>query len=194
MKKFVLFFAAAAFLASCATYNVSAILPDKSVNMAQYKTYSYMDIDQSKLPQSVSIAHVALIKSALDKQMAARGYKLTTTGTSDLLINLGIFLKYDKEADATTTFNMPGGWYGPYGYWGPMNYGWGSANTHVDINTYTTGTLLVDMVDPRKNELVWHGSVSHVLEQATNQAKAEENLDKAMVALFKDYPVAAPAK
>ncbi len=195
MKKLILLLSIASLgLMSCSSYKVASFAVDKSADYSKYKSFAYAPVDINKLPKPFTMAHVIVIQQAITKQMTLRGFTLALEGTkADLVINLGVMLTVDKDATATTTGF---GGVAPF-YWGaPMGYAWGAypwtATTQISYNYYINGTLLFDLIDAAKNTMLWHGSVTGVLDATNSADKREQNLDKAMNALFAQFPVPAP--
>ena len=58
----------------------------------------------------------------------------------------------------------------------------------VDYNTYITkqGTLVVELADAKKNQLMWRGSATDTI--SDNSDKNIKILDNALGKLFKNYP------
>ncbi len=197
MKKILFLCIAAIGLMSCSSFKVASFVVDKSADYSKYKTFGYAKVDVNKIPKPFTMAHVIVIQQSITKQMVERGFSLAPEGENpDLTINLGVMLTVDKTATATTTGY--GGGVAPY-YWGArMGYAWGAypwmATTQISYDTYVNGTLLFDLVDTKGNSMLWHGSVTKILDAASNTEKREQNLDKAMNALFDKFPVPAPAK
>ena len=74
--------------------------------------------------------------------------------------------------------------------------GWGSGprwwgNTRVTSSTVEIGTLVVDLFDPAKNQLVWRGDACKTLDVSKDPDKNFRNLEKAMAKLFKNHPPGA---
>jgi hypothetical protein len=58
------------------------------------------------------------------------------------------------------------------------------ATTHV--NTYTVGTLVVDLFDTSTKRVIWRGWATDVLPD--NPSKETKKLDKEIEKLFKGFP------
>ena len=109
--------------------------------------------------------------------LAAKGLQLVTSN-ADLGIAAHAATKQERTLE--TFYNgFGGGW-----RWGG---GFGSATTMV--NTYQVGTLVVDIFDAKTKEAVWRGTSSKTL--SGNPQKNAENLNKAVVKMFKKFPPAA---
>jgi hypothetical protein len=50
------------------------------------------------------------------------------------------------------------------------------------------GTLVLDMYDRSANQLVWTGNATKTLDPSKSQEKNQQNLNKAMQKLLKNYP------
>jgi len=69
-----------------------------------------------------------------------------------------------------------------YGY-GPPRF-WGSRNIHV--NQYSEGTLLVDFIDVKTNQLIWRGRASGTLEMKGVDKKISKSVEKLVKQFIKD--------
>ncbi len=77
--------------------------------------------------------------------------------------------------------------FGGYGMGGWGMYGYGAAgpvSTTTRVVNYMEGTLIVDIVDPMKKELVWRGSTTPILISDSND-KTQKNISKALDAMVK---------
>ena len=55
-------------------------------------------------------------------------------------------------------------------------------------STLYIGTLVLDMYDPAKKQLVWRGTASKTLDANAKPEKRQKNLQKATAKLLKNYP------
>jgi len=103
------------------------------------------------------------ILQEITNQMIANGYEETTLATADVIL-------YVANWSSTTFSYYPGYWYGGYygGYYPWYGYGGYSYS-------YTTGTLIITMVDASKidepNKIsgaVWVGAVNGLLDNSTS--------------------------
>jgi len=66
---------------------------------------------------------------------------------------------------------------------------WGGFQTvQGQTATIPVGTVLVDLYDPRKKQLVWRGDASKTIDLKKDPDKNYANLQKAIAKLFKNYP------
>lgn len=136
--------------ASCNTVNVATDF-DKSANFNVYKTYSFHQKGLDKL--AINDLDKRRIVDAIDKEMATKGFTKVVSN-ADLVVN--ILTSSSKE------LNVNNDWYGYYGYWGG----------YPSVSEYTSGKIIIDIVDDKKNILVWQG-VGSGLNLNNISAKAE---------------------
>ena len=55
-------------------------------------------------------------------------------------------------------------------------------------STIPVGTLLIDLYDPARKQLVWRGDGTKTIDIKKNPDKNYRNLQKAVAKLFKNYP------
>src|SRR5215469_13403325 len=136
-------------------------------NFAQYHTYKWVTTTDG-LDQIVD----AQIKQAVDSQLAVKGLVKTDSDKADLEIGYHIGLDQEKEWNAFGSRGL---------LWGG---GIGSATSSATIN----GSLLLAIYDSASKELVWTGIATKTLNPSGNQSKTQQNLDKAMQKLLKQFP------
>jgi Domain of unknown function (DUF4136) len=148
---------------------------DRNANFAQYKTYSWEQV-KTKDPLDVD-----RIKSDVNAVFAAKGWTLVASG-GDVSI---IALQMTQNQQTLNTFydGFGGGW-GWRGFGGRGFGGFGDATTTTD--TYTVGTLVVDLFDTKTKQLLWRGSASDTL--SNNSNTNIKNLDKGVEKMFKKFP------
>jgi hypothetical protein len=148
---------------------------DHQANFSQYKTYSWQEI------KPANSLWDARIKSAVDAQLAARGWSLVNSG-GDVSV---VAIKTTQTERTLQTFydGFGGGW-----RWRGFGGMGESTTTEQD---YKEGTLVVDMYDAKTKQLIWRGSAEDTL--SDKAAKNEKNLDKGVAKMFKKFPP-EPAK
>lgn len=149
---------------SCSTVRVTYDF-DRATDFNVYKTYNFHQKGIDKL--EVNDLDKRRIISAIEAQMAAKGF--TKSSNPDLYINV---LASSKEK-----VNIDNGYYG--GYWGPY-YG------PSRVYQYTSGTIIIDIVDDKRNILIWQGAGSG-LDVSNLESKADQ-IPKAIEEILKNFP------
>jgi hypothetical protein len=137
-------------------------------DFSKYHTYKWVSIEGGTHPNQIVDAQ---IKQAVDSQLVAKGMMKTDGDKADLFVGYQIAVDQEKQWNA---FGMGGA------RWGGM----GSATS----STITNGTLVLDLYDPLTKQLVWTGNATKTLDPSGNQQKNQNNLNKAMQKLLKNYP------
>ena len=137
---------------------------------ASTKTFMWI-----KEPKTTNPLMRQRIVDDVNSALTAKGLKLVT---SDADLCIAAHAATQEERTLNTFYDGFGGG------WRWRGGGFGSATTTV--NTYEVGTLVVDMFDAKTKEAIWRGTSSKTL--SGNPEKNAENLNKAVVKMFKDFP------
>ncbi|GAB4389510.1 MAG: DUF4136 domain-containing protein [Thermodesulfovibrionales bacterium] len=176
MKRILLVFAAAAFLAACGGMDYTYRY-DPSADFARYGTYGFMPF-----PENARDNELLLLKAmryAVDQELQARGYRHSER-TPDFLVALSAGTEKKVDVQQYGYVYSPGFHDSPYffrqrrsflhpgfDYYGPDYTDYRSG---VDVYEYQVGTLAVDVVDARQKELVWRGTAKGRVNEKTLQA------------------------
>jgi len=146
---------------------------DKMADFAKFKTYAFKD--GTKVGDPLIDKRIV---TALETELAAKG--LTKNDTKPDLVVV-YHVAFDKQKDITA-YNTGG--YGGYGYrWGG---GWGT--TDVRVNEILVGTMVVDMVDASKQEMVWRGMGVKEVDTQAKPEKRDKSINSAVQKILKNYP------
>ena len=170
LMKVVALIGLALFLASAAFAQQVKTDYDRAANFSQYKTYSWEKV------QTPDPLWVDRIKAAVNAALVAKGWTQVESG-GDISI---VAIEIDRDHQTLNTYydGFGGGrrWRG-FG-------GFGESTTTSD--TYTVGTLVVDLFDAKTKDLVWRGVSSGMLSNKSN--KNIESLNKGVEKLFQHFP------
>lgn len=145
---------------------------DKGTNFSSYKTYQWVNLPNGAPDQLIDQA----IKRAIDGQLAQKGLTRVEKD-ADLYIGYQTVVKEEKEV------NLFGSGYRGLD-WGGMATG----SVHGETSSVQVGTLVVQLYDPARKQLIWRGDATKTLDLKKDPDKNYNNLQKAMTKLFKNYP------
>src|SRR5262245_21928498 len=160
-------------LVGCSTLTTTADYDDK-VNFSQYKTWGWKD-DGSIKDDLVA----RRIQSAVATQLATKGL---TRNDSDPDLWVAVHGRMSKQTQITQ-YNT--GW--GYG-WGWYGHGGAGGISTATVQEIPVGTLVVDLVDTKRKEMVWRGTASDTLNPERSPQEKEKALNEALAKLFEKYP------
>ena len=143
---------------------------DRAAHFSQYKTYSWEKV------QTPDPLWVGRIKAAVDAALAAKGWTQVESG-GDISI-VAIEINRDHQTLNTYYDDFGGGW-----RWHGFG-GFGESTTTFD--TYTVGTLVVDLFDAKTKNLAWRDVPSGMLSDKSD--KNIKSLNRGVQKLFQHFP------
>lgn len=185
------------FTISCSTiYNVQYDY-DINVNFARLKTYDWLPIHEEA---DISSLDIKRIRNSVNSQLKTKGLKITSDNPDFLIV-----VHVGKEQKLNIT-----NWgydYGPYGgYWGGYGYGpygrswrgyygpyWGYWGGYwepgrVSIYEYEEGSLILDFVDAKTKELIWHGSAKAIVGNEKTPEERQKKIYETVQKILEKYP------
>lgn len=162
-------------LAGCATMRV-AVNYDETVDFGSYRSFYFVKPQprQAMGPGRRAVQNPLFTKDVMQEimpMMESKGFsEAAVRGEADLLVVFYAAVKNRREW-AAPTYRV--------GRWGRV---WRTSPGHF-VN-YKEGTLVIDMVDARRKELVWQGVGTGVLDRANPQA----NLAESVRDILDDFP------
>jgi hypothetical protein len=121
---------------------------DRSVAFSNYSTFEVITLQGER--QTLSQLNADRIVEAVRAEMVAKGFK-ESTDAADLKVNAVAIMKEKQEVTANTNYYGYGGVYRPYGWGGGGGY------TTVDVDEYTDGSLIIEVIDAKTGKLIWEG-------------------------------------
>ena len=135
-------------------------------DFSKYHTYKWVNIGGAHPDQIMD----AEIKQAIDSQLAAKGMTKTDGDKADPYIG------YQTAVQQETQWDVEG------------SRAFGMASGSWTSSTISVGTLVLDMYDTGRKQLVWTGSATNTIDTGSDHEKHTKKLDKAMAKLLKNYP------
>ena len=149
---------------------------DKSAPFAQFRTYS----TRAGTPTKNELVDKRIL-AAIEAQLAAKGFTRNDANPDVVVL---FHMAFDEQKDISTFSSGP--MYGGYGYgWGG---GWGATTTDVRVREILVGTLAIDMVDAKTKQMAWRGLGTKEIDTNAKPEKREENINKAVEKIFRNYP------
>ncbi len=177
---------AALWLAGCETGPDIRADYDKAADFGKYRTYNFVAATGTGSTDAKSLAQQILQKAA-SREMESRGY--TKADNADLLINFKGKLEEKTDIESTPAPMYGAGW-GYRGYYGAPYGAYGYGGTEVSTRRYNVGTLVMDVVDREKKQVVFQGGAEQVVSKKMLEDR-ETLLNGAVASIFAKYPFRA---
>jgi Domain of unknown function (DUF4136) len=184
-------------LASCAARYDVRTDRDPAIDFSVYQTFAIPPRPKADTPD---VLDNALVRKRLEgmfaKHLSARGLVLAPEADpADLLVRYWVTTEAKTDVSTVPAAGVMMG-PGPYGYGYPSAYPywggrWGSMYQDVVVRNYTEGTLVLDLVDRAKDELVWRAYVVGTLSR--ERETMYELVDEALGRAFRELPREATA-
>jgi hypothetical protein len=166
---------------SCSSTSVQTDYDHQS-DFAAFKTFAwYMQSEDDKPPTTGTNQIVdGRIRRAIAGNLADRGFSETAPDTADLLVTYYASLSQQMRMYST---GWGYGWgHGPH--WG-YGYSYWPGWSYTSVSTWHEGTIIIDIVDRQKKQLVWRGVITRALGK---KSSTEEKIDQAMDRVMSEFP------
>ena len=169
-------------------YDVVATFYDRDFDFSSVQKYSMPDsvmhfVDEGDVKQ-INREYDEFILSQVAMNLEALGYEVEQNpeqNPPDVVILVGVTSSETYVAYTSYPWYDYWGWYPGWGYWGGWGPGYGMYYPYygyTSVSSYSTGTLLIDMVDrgarDEGEELipsVWAGAVNGLLEGSSTEIR-----------------------
>lgn len=176
-------------LYGCSSVRVNSDF-DPAVDYSVFHTYSWKKVNiQGDALANNPLLYKSITK-AIDRYMQARGYQKTEPNSADIL-----FAIHACEKEKMRVIDRGPG---PRGYYSdPWYYPWRGRtpyDSRIDVSYYTEGTLIVDIVERKKQELIWRGLGTGIVHASSSQEKKAKAIDEYVRKILDQFPPGYKAK
>jgi len=168
-------------VASCAVKPTIRTDRDPQVDLGAYKTFAFLE-PLTTDSKGYSTLLSARLRDATRRELVKRGYRYDES-SPDLLVNFNINIKERQELRAIPRW-------GYFGYRDGLYDPWPGYPYDIYTITYAQGTLIVDLVDATRKQLVWQGLASGRISDKVMR-NPDAAIDQAVAEIFAQYPVSA---
>ena len=157
---------------------------DRSADFSQFRTYNIMDTAGQRPGGGYETLVGQKIRAAVEREMEARGY--VKDPDPDLLVNFSLTVQSVQKVTQVPSQTAPRAYYYRGGYYRT----WNTYSYDTWVREYDEGTLLIDIVDARRQQLVWEAAGTGRLQQDLTE-DIENRANRAVALLFERYPFRA---
>ncbi|MEO6329965.1 MAG: DUF4136 domain-containing protein [Ginsengibacter sp.] len=186
LKRFSVFAFAIVFLTSCA--NTAHIEKDPSINLGDYKTFSWTDNDKTSKNYKNDIAE-ANIQKAVNEQLQKNGFT-EVKRNPDVLLTYDLLVEKSVKEQNDAVYSRPFSrlYYNPYTRrYGTIYY----PSRFVGYDNHSTpvkeGTVTISIIDPKTDKTIWQGWATDEINSSHITGK---EIQKNVKTIFRKFDVA----
>ena len=172
-------------LVACAGIKVTTDF-NPETDFAAYETFAWMEgTGGSTDPRASGDLMDQRFRRAIEAELVSRGLQKATSGAPDIFVGYQIALDDKVDYQTMNTY-----WGSGWGYRGVYGRGpaVGIGTTQTYTTEYTVGTLVIDIFDGTRRELVWRGAGEGKVDVARNPQERQERINEAVYLIMEDYP------
>ena len=170
-------------VAACTQLQTGAEIYEK-IDFTALKTYSWLhDVDKPAEDVRLNDPKVReTVRAAVEQSLTSKGYEQVERQQADFLVTWfgAIETKIKKE-------NIDH-FYAPYGYGTLYRDPVLNTESPRTIGEYEKGTIIIDIVDPKSQKLIWRGSGSGRLAENQPEQTALRNLNRSVTKIVEPFP------
>lgn len=159
---------------------------DSTVNFSGLRTYGWLPDSQSDGSGQASQLTDQRIKSAINTDLQAKGFRQATSG-ADFMVGYQVTTKDNVSYDTVGTAWAGGGWGGARG----MRFAGAGMATGMSTTTethQTIGTLVIAVFDADSKNVVWHGNGSAAVKDGGSPEDRDQRVSDAVSKVLEKFP------
>jgi hypothetical protein len=166
-------FAVAAAAAACSSTSYNTDF-DPAAPYASYQTYEWLDavVPSAEIDRGLDPLVERRFVNRIESELEGKGYQKPTSGAPDFVVNFR--LTTQEKIDVRS-------YYGGWGY-----YPYGGMQTHA--RQWTEGTLLIEVIDVRAEQVVWQGWAKGALQRDMSPEQVTQAVDEVVTGILKRFP------
>lgn len=160
---------------ACSGYSVNYDY-DVTADYSRYKTFDYYT--SKKGTGGTTSLMDKRVRASLEKELQAKGFRMETKGDPDFLVT---YYPIVHQRRIRTTTHVSWGWgfrpvYGRIG------------TSASQVHTHQEGTIVIEVVDFRTNQMIWQGAAAGALTGLDNPEDADEVIPRAVRDILAKFP------
>ena len=175
-------------IASCSNFTVDSDYTPET-DFSAYKTYRWYSA-KLRDPESLEFLGGDIfdrrVRTNIDSNLQAKGFILSAEGDVDFMVNYDVLT---EDRQDIRTYNTYGGYAPGWGYRGGYGYGgMGMGSVSTQVINYKQGQLIIDIIEPQEEVLVWRGTAEGRITQNESQEKREKGTREIIEKILANFP------
>lgn len=162
---------------------------DPDADFSALQTFAWLPVPPPKTgdPRADSAILAGRVRRAAVADLSGKGFREVAPDAKP-----DFYVFYQAAVDDKIRVQSTPAYYGYRGWWGyggyPMPMG-----THTTVHQYELGTLILDIVDRERDDLIWRGSGQAKMRRNDTRTSSERDRDmkEAVAAIFENFPPTA---
>ena len=168
-------------LAACSPVKVQTDV-SSTVNLSDMKTFDWLDTTAAPgtdaRVNNPELAH--LVRTATEKNLLKKGF--VKNGSADFLVNWLGAIEDRVQTESIQHF------YSSYGY-GTLSAGQAAHSKETSaVRSYEEGVIIIDILDPQKQILLWRGKGTRRLMKDMSKAQVTRYINLSVDEILKNFP------
>ena len=152
---------------------------EEDVVFSEYSTFKVLPVEYEATDRlEYSEENKQIIEDAIISELEALNYTQEESNP-DVLMYATLTIQKEAQKRERTFQDGPS-------YTGQRRYSW-SASDSILVGYYDEGSLVINMIDAKKNKLVWHATARKALKNKPGDDR-EERIRQAVSDMFAKYP------
>ena len=170
---------------ACSSYTVKTDY-DPTITYSSYRTFDWYAASKKAKGKGSGTDPLLdkRVRVAVQAELESKGFTQETAAEPDFLVTYYPIFQ-NRKYRTTTSFGGGSGW--GRRRWG---YGVGTRFSSSQVHQYREGTIVLEIVDSRSNQLVWQGTAEGALTELNNPEDAQEQIHKAVRDMLANFPPA----
>lgn len=173
--------AGALLLTGCSGYHVKYDY-DRRADFSTFKTFGWYATSRHAQGKGQSTENPLMdrrVRRAVEDELIRKGFRFEAKGEPDFLVTY--YPTYSTRRVKTTTGFVGMGWgYRPF-------YG-GVRSQSTQVHQYREGTIVLEIVDNRSNEMVFQAAAEGALNEVETPEEAEDVIQRAVAEMLESFP------
>ena len=176
-------------LAGCSNYRVVSDY-DRSIPFEHYKTYRWSSEGSAGISDDILARNPFVykhIKSAVDRELAAKGFVLKASRPVDFTVSPHARVRERVVVTPPVGFAYSSGYYHRWGRRGYTTF-WYDPYPYPAVSYYEEGTLIIDIIDAKSDEIAWTGIARGILKDYDSSIQLNRQIDEVVTKIMAQFP------
>jgi hypothetical protein len=173
------------FFSACASFSVRYDY-DSRANYTAFKTFDWYAASRMGKDKDRPVDNPIMdrrVAAAVEQELTTRGFRRETSADPDFLVT---YYPVYRERHYVTSQHL--GW----GTWGFRPFGMGFSTSTSQEHVYKEGTLILEIVDFKTNQLIWKAAAEGALTELRTPEEADAAVNQAVRQMLERFPPTKP--